>query len=357
MEIQYPWLLFSLLALPVVLALWLLMMQWKKKAMLRYGEMPLILRMVPDYSPRRSVFKVIILLAAFAMILLGMVNPRIRYHQETVKKTEADIIFCIDISNSMMARDIKPDRLERTKMSISKLIDRFEKDQVGLVVFAGRAQTLYPLSPDYAGAKLFLQTVSTDIIAVQGTAIGSALELATNSFSTKSRAKKIIILISDGENHEDDALDAAKKAAEKGITIFTVGMGSPEGAPIPVTTGMGTMEYKKDESGNTVITRMNETMLRQIATTGKGTYTRATNSDAGLDKIYKTIGGMEKGTSEATDFTDYENLYPYFLGLGLLLLLAEFFIFERKTRLTRNLHLFSTPGSDYVLNQKKQKNA
>lgn len=354
METQYPWLLFSLLALPVVIALWLWMTRWKRKALEQYGDLPLILQQVPDHSQRRFVLKFLLLALAFAMILIGMTNPRILYHKETVKKTEADIMFCIDISNSMMARDIKPDRLERTRMAISRLIDRFEKDQVGIIVFAGRSQVLYPLSPDYAGAKMFLETLSPEIISVQGTAIGSALDLATASFSSKSRAKKIIILISDGENHEDDAMAAATKAVEKGITIFTVGIGSPEGAPIPVSNASGSMEYKKDENGNTVITRLNEGMLRQIAAIGKGTYTRASNEDTGLEKIYKTIQLMDKGESEAIDFSDYENLYPYFLGMGLLLLLLEFFIFERQTRLTRNLHLFSTPGYNYVIRSKKQ---
>lgn len=357
MEIQYPWLLFALPALPVVVLLWLLMMRWKRKAMNRYGSHTLLLQMIPDYSKRRNTFKFILIFLALTFILLGMTNPRFGYHQEKVKKEGVDIMICLDISNSMKARDIKPDRLERAKMGISKLIDQFENDQLGMIVFAGKAQTLYPLTPDYAGAKLFLQTVDSDIIPTQGTAIGAALDLAVSSFQMKSKTKKIIILMTDGENHEDDAIESARKAADKDIRIYTIGVGSPEGAPIPMMNASGGIEYKKDESGATVVTKLNEAMLQQIAILGKGMYTRATSEDAGLNQIYKEIGKLEKAAYEATDFTDYENLFPYFFAMGLLLLVLEFFIFERKSRLTRNFKLFSRPGSTYVEQNDIKKNA
>ncbi len=356
MEIQYPWLLFALPALPVVLLLWLLMMRWKKKAMQRYGSQLLLLKLIPDFSRRRNVFKFIVQFTAFALLLIGMTNPRFGYRMEKVKKEGVDIMICLDISNSMKARDIKPERLERAKMGISKMIDRFENDQLGVIVFAGRAQTLYPLTPDYAGAKLFLQSAEPDMIPTQGTAIGAAIDLAVSSFQLKSKTKKVIILITDGENHEDDAVEAARKAAEKDVRIYAVGMGSTEGAPIPMTAATGSSEYKKDQDGNTVVTKLNEPMLQQLAQIGKGTYTRATTEDAGLNRIYEEIGKLQKAEYEAMDFTDYENLFPYFMAAALLLLVGEFFIFERKSRLTRNFKLFSRPGSSYIQQKKSLNN-
>jgi Ca-activated chloride channel family protein len=353
MEFQYPWMFLSLACLPLVLLAWLLAMRWKKRAMERYGDAGVIIKIIPDYSGPRQAVKFALFFIALAMILTGATNPRFGAKLEKVRKKGADIVICLDISNSMRARDIKPDRLERSKMAISKLIDRLDNDQIGLVVFAGRAQTQLPVTPDYAGAKLYLNAISNDIIAVQGTAIGAAIDLASGSFNFKSKTKKIIILLSDGENHEDDALAAAEKAAQKGVCIYTVGFGSPEGAPIPVATG-NALEYKKDENGNTVISKLNETMLRQIAATGKGTYARATSADPGLNRIYDEISKMEKAEYEALSFTDYENLYPYFLGAGLLLLIAEFLIFERKTRLTRNIKIFSKPVSEYVAGEKSK---
>lgn len=323
--------------------------------MARYGDHAIVLQLIADYSPRRLVFKFLLVFTALGLILLGMANPRLRHHRETIEKTEADIMFCLDISNSMRARDIKPDRMERTKMAVSRMIDRFEKDQAGLLVFAGSPQLLFPLSPDHAGAKMFLQTASPDMISEQGTAIGAALELATSGFNTRSAAKKIIILITDGENHEDDALNAARQAAAKGITIFTVGMGTPEGSPIPMETAGSNIEYKKDENGTTVISRIDEQMLARIAEAGNGSYVRASNGNDGLDEIYRAIEALDKGESESVDVADYENLYPYLMAAGLLLLVMEFFVSGRKTRLTRNLHIFSKPGAEYVLPKKTAK--
>jgi Ca-activated chloride channel homolog len=353
MEFQYPWLLFSLLALPVVLLIWLLMMRWKKRAIERYGDKTIVSRLIADYSPTRNIFKFVMLISAAGFILFALANPRISSKIEKVKKKGVDIVICLDVSNSMRARDIKPDRLERSKMAISKLIDRLDEDQIGMVVFAGRAQTQLPLTPDYAGAKLYLNSISTDIIPTQGTAIGAAIDLAANSFNSKSKTKKVIILITDGENHEDDANAAAEKAAQQGIIIFTVGMGSPAGAPIPMADQGNSTEYKKDADGNTVVTKLNETMLKQIASIGKGTYTLANTNDAGLNGIYDKIGELQKTEYEALDFTDYENLYPYFLAMGILLLIIEVVIFERKSRLTRNIKLFSKPASEYVIKENK----
>lgn len=353
MEFQYPYLLFALLAIPLMILIWLLAERWKKHALQRYGELPVVMRLIPDYSARRPGFKFILFITGLTLVILGMANLRIGSKLEKVNRKGVDIMICLDISNSMLAQDIKPDRLERAKMAISKLVDRFGNDQVGIVVFAGRAQTQLPITPDYAAAKMLLSTVSTDNIQVQGTAIGAALDLAQHSFNLKSRPRKVIILISDGENHEDDALAIAEEIGKKGIIIHTVGMGSPDGAPIPVKMpGMKT-EFKKDRDGSTVMTKLNEKMLQQIAAMAGGTYTRATTNDVGLNKIYDEIGKLEKSEYEALNFADYENLYPYFIGAGLLLLILEVIIFARKTRLTRNIRLFSKPASTYVTGEKK----
>jgi Ca-activated chloride channel homolog len=354
MEFQYPHILFALLGLPLIALLWFLMSRWKKRALQKFGDIPVVMRLIPDHSGRRPVFKFIIFLTALACVILGMANLRIGSKLEKVSRQGVDVIICLDISNSMRAQDIKPDRLERASMAISRFIDRMKNDQIGIIVFAGRAQTQLPVTPDHAAAKMLVHTISTDNIQVQGTAIGAALELAENSFNLKSRPRKVIILISDGENHEDDALAAAQEIGGKGIIIHTIGMGSPEGAPIPVKLPGRQTEFKKDRSGNTVISRLDENMLRQIAAAGNGTYTRATTNEVGLNRIYNEIEKLEKRDYEAMNFTDYENLYPYFIGFAFFLLILEVFIFARKSKLTRNLKLFSKSASEYVTGNDKK---
>ncbi len=250
------------------------------------------------------------------------------------------MVVALDISTSMLAQDIKPDRLTRAKQALFKLIDRLQGDRIGIIIFAGKAYTQLPITTDYAAAKMFVSTISTKDIPSQGTAISEAIELGTSSFEESDHSKAIII-ITDGENHEGNAVEAATAASELGIRVYTIGMGLTDGSPIPITNSYGQQTgFKKDREGNTVITRLNEVMLQQIAAAGNGDYVRANNTQAGLSKIFEKINALEKSEIETRMFTDYEDQYQYFLGFGLLLIFLEFLIFDRKTRWAARIRLF-----------------
>lgn len=333
--------LFCLLLIPVfILVLWM-MLRWKKKAMQKFGDTSVVMRLISDYSPSRPIVKFIILMLAFSMLVFSVVNMKIGSKLSNTKRKGVDIIIALDISNSMLAQDIKPSRIVRSQMAISKLVDKFEDDQIGIIVFAGKAQVLLPITTDYAAAKLLASEANPDIIQAQGTAIGEAINLAVVSFDKNSKNKKAIIIISDGENHEDDAVEASRNAANEGILTYTIGIGSASGAPIPIGMSGFNIEYKKDNSGNTVVTKLNETMLQQVAAAGKGTYVRATTNDAGLNKIFDEINKLEKKEYEAKVFSEYRNTYLYFIAVALLFLIFDMVILERKTRLTRNVNLFT----------------
>lgn len=332
--------LFTLLFIPFFVLVFWLMLRWKKNSIQRFGDTFVVSRIITDYSQTRLVVKFILLLLAFTMLVFAIVNLKIGSKLSATKRKGVDIIIALDISNSMLAQDIKPSRIVRSQMVISKLVDKFEDDQIGIIVFAGKAQVLLPITTDYAAAKLLAQEASPDIIQAQGTAIGEAINLAAVSFDKNSKNKKNIIVISDGENHEDDAIEAARNATKEGILVYTIGIGSPGGAPIPIGMNGFNIEYKKDNSGNTVVTKLNETMLQQVAAAGKGTYARASTNDAGLNKIFDEINKIEKKEYEAKVFSEYRNTYIYFVAVALLLIILELMILERTTRLTRNLNLF-----------------
>jgi Ca-activated chloride channel family protein len=249
-------------------------------------------------------------------------------------------MLVLDVSNSMLAEDIQPNRLERSKMAISNLVDKLDGDRIGIIIFAGRAYKQLPLTTDYSAARLFLSAVDTKIVPTQGTAIGSAINMAAESFDEKEHNKAIIV-ITDGENHEDDAVGAAKEAIEGGTMVFTIGMGLPEGAPIPVYDNYGSRSgFKKDREGQTVITKLNEDMLRQIAAAGGGAYARANNATTGLRKIFEDISQIEKKEIETKQFTDYEDRFQIYLAAALLFLIIELLIATRKSSWAQRFNIF-----------------
>lgn len=329
-----------LILVPELIIVYWLVNRRRKKLIQKFGNPELMQRMIGDYSKWRPRLKFWLLMAAVVFLVLAVVNFKIGSKLGNTKHKGIDVMIALDISNSMRAQDIKPDRLERAKMAISKLIDKLEDDQIGIVVFAGRAQTLLPITTDYAAAKMLTSNVNPGYIQVQGTAIGQAIQLCTSSFDKNSKNKKAIIVLTDGENHEDDAVEAAKMATKEDIRVFTIGMGSEYGAPIPMGGELTSITYKKDKDGNTVVTKLDESLLKQIAAAANGTYTRASTSDVGLNDVLKEINKIEKKEFEARTYIDYHHSFPLFAGLALLMLVLEFFIFERKTRFTRNINVF-----------------
>lgn len=331
--------LYALLFIPVFIGLFFMMKIWKRKAIARLGDAHLIAKLIPQQSVNRPLFKFMLILLAFASLVIALTNPQIGSKLEKAQRKGIDLIIALDVSNSMLAQDIKPDRLQASKQAIYNLIDKLKGDRIGITVFAGHAYTQLPITTDYAAAKMFLSSVSPDIIPIQGTAIGEAIALSSKSFSENDH-NKAIILISDGENHEGDALKETKNALELGIRVYTIGMGLPEGGPIPIYEGGQLSGYKKDKDNNIITTKLNEVMLQQIAAAGDGYYVRANNSQAWLNKIFEEIDKLEESEFETQVFSDYEDRFQYFIALTLLLLIIEFIIVERKSKWVEKIKLF-----------------
>ena len=332
--------LWALLLIPALTAIFIWMVIWKKRALLRFGEWTIIQRLLPGLSTSRVIAKFILLMIGYGFLIIGIANPQIGSKLVEGERKGIDIMIALDVSNSMLAEDIKPSRLEMSKQAISRLIDNLGNDRLGIVIFAGNAYMQLPITTDYSAAKMFLSSIDTKIVPTQGTAIGEAIELSEDAFDDETHSRAIII-ISDGENHEDDALDAAKKASERGIIVYTVGMGLPEGAPIPEYNKYNQMVgYKKDRAGSTVVTKLDEAMLQQIASAGKGVYVRANNSQSGLKTILEEINKLEKTKFESRMFSDYEDRFQYFIAVSLILLILELLIFERKSKWLSKINFF-----------------
>lgn len=335
---EYFW---GLLIIPLLILFFVASRVARKRAIKKFGSENLMNYLMPNASKSRPVFKFILLLLALACFITGIARPQFGSKLKKVKREGVEIVIALDVSNSMLAEDIEPNRLERAKRAISRLIDRLSDDKIGLIVFAGQAYTQLPITTDYNSAKMFLASINTDIIPVQGTAIGSAIELATRSFTPNGEANKAIIVITDGENHEDDAQAMAKAAFDEGIIVHTIGMGLPQGAPIPVYRG-GQKDYRKDEDGNPVVTRLDEPMLEQISAAGGGIYVRANNAQVGLNALFDEISKMEKTEMESRIYSEYDDQFQWLFAAGLALLLIEFLILERKNKYLKNIHLFGT---------------
>jgi len=293
---------------------------------------------MPDASFGRHILKFLIFSFAYASLVLALCRPQFGSKLKEVKRRGVEVVIAMDVSNSMLAEDIKPQRLIRAKMDVSKLVDKLEDDKIGIVIFAGDAYTQLPITADFGAAKLFINTINTNFIPKQGTAIGSAIKLGIKSFTQDTEAGKALIIITDGENHEDDAIAAAKEAAEKGIIIHTIGMGSPQGSPIPV--GPGQKAFRKDRNGEVIISKLNEQVLKEIAMNTGGIYVRASNNLSGLNIIQDEISKMKKTDVESKIYSDYEEKYQYFIALALIFLILEFMVLERRNKYFKNIKLF-----------------
>lgn len=334
----HPDFLYLLFILPALIAFYVYAIIRKKKALKKYGNPELLAALMPEVSPKRRHLKFWLLFGAIAMVIILMAGPQFGSKLETVKRQGVEIMVCLDVSNSMLAEDVSPNRLEKAKQMLSKLTDGFTNDKVGLIVFAGDAFTQLPITSDYISAKMFLSSINPSMVSTQGTAIGSAINLAVRSFTPSETSDKAIILITDGENHEDDAVKAAKAAAEKNIHVNIVGMGDPKGSPIPVD---GTNNYMKDKEGNVVITKLNEQMAQEIAAAGHGMYIRADNTNTALKALQKEVEKMNKSELDSKVYSEYDERFQTFAWIALILLLVDFMVLSRKNRIFGKVKLFS----------------
>jgi Ca-activated chloride channel family protein len=334
-----PEYLYLLLALPLLILFFIINEYRKRKALRKLGDVSLVKKLLPDLSRFRSSVKFIIQILALSLAIIMLARPQFGSKIEEVKRQGVEVIIALDVSNSMLAEDIQPNRLERAKQAISRLVETLQNDKIGLIVFAGDAYTQIPVTTDYISAKMFLSTISPDMVPKQGTAIGSAIDLGIRSFSPGSGKSKAMIIITDGENHEDDPVTKAKEAAAAGIVIHTIGIGSIEGVPVPVSL-TGKKDFLKDADGNTVITKLDENILKEIAIATNGKYVRANNSNIGLDEIFSYIKKLKKQELEGKMYTEYNDQFQIFAGAVLLLLLIDFLTMERKNRQLSNLRIF-----------------
>ncbi len=337
---EHTYLLYLFALVPLLWMLFIMARNRRKKSIATFGDDELVKQLMPDVSATRPRWKFVLTSFAIAALVFGVANPQVGSKYEEVKREGFELIIALDISNSMLAEDLQPNRLERAKQAISKLIDQLKSDKIGIIVFAGQAYVQLPLTTDYGAAKLFLSTVSPDIVPTQGTAVGSAIDLAIKSFGEKQDKNRAIIIITDGENHEDDAIQQATTAADAGIAVHTIGVGSPDGTPIPVYVNGKKSGFRKDNQGNTVVTKLNETMLQQVASAGKGVYIRGNNMSSGMKTLLDEINKMEKKEFDSKMFTDYEDRFQYLLAATVLFLLAELLLPERKSRWFGNVNLF-----------------
>jgi Ca-activated chloride channel family protein len=331
--------LYLLLLIPVYILLWLISAYRRKRALKRIGNRELVMQLIPEMSKIRPLVKFILQMIAVSAGIIILARPQFGSKLEEVKRQGVEVIIALDVSNSMLAEDIQPNRLTRAKQSISKLVDNLEDDKIGLIVFAGDAYTQIPVTIDYVSAKMFLSTINTDMVPKQGTAIGSAINLGMRSFTPGEGRSKAMIIITDGENHEDDPVKEAEQAAKNGIVIHTIGIGSTEGVPVPVTT-YGRKDYLKDIEGNTVISRLDEDILKKIALATGGSYVRASSSDIGLDEIFSEIKQMKKQELDSSMYTEYNDQYQIFAAIALFVLLMDFIIMDRKNRKLSRIRIF-----------------
>lgn len=333
-----PEFLYLLFILPVLIGFYVYSNILKKKAIRKYGNPALLAELMPEVSPKRQYWKFWTLFVAITVVIFVIAGPQFGSKLETVKRQGVEIMVCLDVSNSMLAEDVAPNRLDKAKQMLSRLTDGFSNDKVGLIVFAGDAFTQLPITADYISAKMFLSSISPSMVSSQGTAIGAAINLATRSFTPDEASDKAIILITDGENHEDDAIGAAKKAAEKDIRVNIVGMGQPQGAPIPVG---GSNNFLKDKDGNVVVTKLNEQMCQEIAAAGNGMYVRADNTNSALRALQSEIDKMNKSEIDSKIYSEYDEQFQILAWIALFLLIAEFLTMDRKSRIFRKIKLFS----------------
>ncbi|TWO33838.1 VWA domain-containing protein [Seonamhaeicola sediminis] len=331
----------ALLIIPVIILFFLVLQIWKHKAQRNFADKALLKKLSPNKSLFKSILKTVVLSLAFVCLVLAMVNPKIGTKLETVKREGVDIVFAVDVSKSMLAEDVAPNRLEKAKQLVTQIINNLASDRVGIIAYAGRAFPQLPITTDYASAKMFLQGMNTDMLSSQGTAISEAIKLATTYFDNEEQTNRVLIIISDGEDHSEEAAAVAEQASEEGIRIFTIGVGDVKGGPIPIKRNGVVLNYKKDNEGETVITRLNEEMLQEIAKEANGAYINGKITKNVVEDIKEILSNMDKTEFEAKQFADFKDQFQWFLGFGIFFLLLDVFLLERKTAWLKKLNLFN----------------
>ncbi|MFY0628741.1 MAG: VWA domain-containing protein [Flavobacteriaceae bacterium] len=327
-------------AIPVIVLIFLLMSWWKKRTQRKFASHSLLLKLAPNISVFKSVLKLLFFIIGISFLILALVNPKMGTKLKTVKREGVDVVFALDVSRSMLAEDIAPNRLEKSKQIISKIIDKLGSDRVGVIIYAGNSYPLLPITTDHAAAKMFLQNASPDLVSSQGTAINEALDLAKTYYNNDEQTNRFLIIISDGEDHQEETKQVAQNIADEGVKVYTIGVGTEKGGPIPLKINGSLIGYKKHK-GETVITQRKPKVLQAIADASSGSYIDGNITDKPVKIIEDIIGNAQKTEFETKQFSDYKDQFQWFLGIGILFLLLDIFLLNKKTKWLRKVDLFN----------------
>lgn len=341
MELDEKKYLYLLFILPLIVLVFLANLYWKRKKQREFGDLEMVKKLSPESSVFKPVLKLVVLLLAFLGLIIALVNPKIGTKMETVKREGIDIVFAMDVSKSMLAEDVAPNRLDKSKQIVSQIINQLGSDRIGIVAYAGSAFPVLPITSDYGVAKMFLQSMNTEMVSSQGTSLDEAIRLAITYFDQKSKTSKLLVLISDGEDHSEDAQAAAEEASKAGLKIITIGIGTEKGATIPLKRNGVVESFQKDNNNQVVITKMNKESLEAIAKATKGGYVNGNNTKNVLEYIKATLDKIQKTEFESTEMADFQSQFQWFLGFAFLLLFADVFLLERKTKWVKKLDLFN----------------
>ncbi|HMI08155.1 MAG TPA: VWA domain-containing protein [Flavobacterium sp.] len=337
--------LYLLIVIPILVLIFLYIQFWKRKKQREFGDLELVKRLSPEKSIFKPVLKFTMLLLALAALILGLVNPKIGTKMETVKREGIDIVFAVDVSKSMLAEDVAPSRLEKSKQLVSQIINQLGSDRIGIIAYAGNAFPVLPITTDYSVAKMFLQSMNTEMVSSLGTSLDEAIKLSETYFDKKDKANKLLIMISDGEDHGEGAEAAAEEARKAGIKIITIGIGTEKGGPIPLKRNGVVESFKRDNNNDVVITKMNQESLKEIANATQGGYIYGGNTKEVLEYVKKALDNIEKKEFESTQMADYQSQFQWFLGFAFALLFLDIFFLERKTNWIKKLNLFNEKDS------------
>jgi Ca-activated chloride channel family protein len=341
MELDEKKYLYLLILLPILVCIFLFNMYWKRKKQREFGDLDLVKKLTPEHSVFKPFLKLGVILLALAALILGLVNPKIGTKMETVKREGIDIVFAVDVSKSMLAEDVAPSRLEKSKQLVSQIINQLGNERIGIVAYAGSAFPVLPITTDYSVAKMFLQSMTPDMVSSQGTSLDEAIKLSATYFDEKSKTSKLLILISDGEDHSEGAESAAEEANKLGMKIITIGIGTEKGATIPLKKNGVVESFQRDNNNEVVITKLNQEGLKAIAKATKGGYVYGSNTKEVLDYVKNALDNIQKTEFEATQMADFQSQFQWFIGIAFALLFIDLFLLERKTNWVKELNLFN----------------
>lgn len=337
-ESKYIYLLFIV---PFLVLLFLYNQFWKRKKQREFGDLELVKKLSPEKSVFKPILKLVVMLLAIIALIFGLVNPKVGTKIETIKREGIDIVFAMDVSKSMLAEDVAPSRLEKSKQIVSQIINQLGSDRIGIVAYAASAFPVLPITTDYSSAKMFLQSMNTDIVSSQGTSLDEAIQLSATYFDQKSKTSKLLILISDGEDHSEGAEEAAEEANKAGLKIISIGIGTQKGGPIPLRVNGSVQSFKRNSNNEVVITQLNKESLIRIAKATKGGYVDGTNTKVVLEYVKNTLDKIQKTEFESTQMANFQSQFQWLLGIAFILLFLDIFFLERKTKWVKKLNLFN----------------